>query len=168
MRVKRAFVAVLLIANGLAAQQPAVKTVHADDVSRVEMAPLKISGAKDDYHSVHIALYYRYARHKPEEPGEIDFLIQTVTKKRLLNPDLYIVFVVDGERVFLSSNRRAVRNPVPGRRFIGERIEMRMPLSMLQKIVEAESSAIQMGKTTFVIGPSQKAAIKDFLNFSPS
>lgn len=167
-RIRYSLVPVVLIVSGLLinAQRPEITSVDTGNITLITCGPLKISGEKDEYYSVHVTLSYQYVKQQPTKPDHIDFLIQTVNKKRFLNPDLYIVFVIDGERIFLSSNRRAVKNPIPGRRFVGERIAMRMPIATLQRIANAESSAIRMGKTTFVIGPEQKAAMKELLAFS--
>jgi hypothetical protein len=125
------------------------------------MEPLKISGAKDEYHSLHLALSYK--SNETKFPETVDFEIQTVVKKRKLNPDLYIVFLIDGEEVFLSSDRRAVTNPVPGRRLIGERIVMRMPIATYLKLTDAKSSVIRMGRTRFELSAEQKTAMKKLL-----
>jgi hypothetical protein len=166
IRMKNLTLSILLVLSFFAnaqAQQPGVaRTIEGNDTV-VRMSPLKISGEKDEYYSLHAAVSYRYEGREPKEPDTIEFEIQSVVKKRSLNPDLYVVFVVDGERIFFSSNRRAVKKPIPGRRMIGERITMRMPLKTYLKIAGAESSLIKMGKTSFPIGAEQKAAMLKLL-----
>jgi hypothetical protein len=150
------------------AQEPGIETTVAKGTSTVRMTALKIGGEKDHYYSLHLALSYTYEGAEPAMPKFIDFKILTVVKKRRLNPDLYIVFVIDSERIFLSSNRSAVKNPVPGKRWIGERIAMRMPLETYLKLARADSSVIQMGRTSFVIGSEQKVAMLKLLTLPAS
>jgi hypothetical protein len=153
----------LVMVTPASAQEPAIKTTVANGTSTVRMTALKIGGEKDHYYSLHLAPSYTYKGAEPTMPESIDFEIHTVVKKRRLNPDLYVVFVIDGERIFLSSNRSAVKNPVPRKRWIGERITMRMPLETYLKLARAGSSVIQMGRTSFVIGSEQKAAMLKLL-----
>jgi hypothetical protein len=82
-------------------------------------------------------------------------------KARRLNPDLYVVFVIDGESIFLSSNRWAVKNPVPGRRWVGERLAMRMPLGTFTKLTSSKTASIQMGATVFEISDDHKRALME-------
>lgn len=163
MRTPLSFCILLLLTTcaGSFAQTPAVSSTVKDGSTLVRMEPLKISGAKDEYDSLHLALSFR--SNESKTPETVDFEIQTVVKKRKLNPDLYIVFLIDGEEVFLSSDRRAVRNPVPGRRLIGERILMRMPIATYLELTDAKSSVIRMGRTKFELSAEQKAAMKKLL-----
>lgn len=141
------------------AQEPSIERTVKNGTTLVKMSPLKISGEKDEYYSLHLALSYKHEGTQTQTPDYIDFEIQTVLKTRRLNPDLYIVFLIDDQRVFLSSNRWAVKNAVPGKRLIGERIAMRMPLGTYLNLAKADSSVIQMGRTLFVIETEQKMAM---------
>ena len=78
------------------------------------MAPMQISGDKGKYHSLHLAPAYSFPGRAPRTPEIIDFELQTVVKARQLKVDLYVLFLIDGEKIFLSSNRRGVKNPVAG------------------------------------------------------
>ena len=73
------------------------------------------------------------------------------------------MFFIDGKEVFLSSSRNAVKNPIRGRRWIGERIIMRMPRETFQRFATAKGTAIRMGATVFEIGEAQKAAMRELL-----
>jgi hypothetical protein len=126
------------------------------------MDPLRISGERDQFYSLHLALSFRYEGEEPKPPNAVEVQIQTVVKGQRLNSDLNIQFIADAEKIFLSSNRWAVRDPIPGRRMIGERIEMRMPVATFLRLSSANYAAIQMGKTTFVLGKEQKRALKEF------
>jgi hypothetical protein len=72
-----------------------------------------------------------------------------VVKARRLNPDLYVEFVVDGKPIHFSSNRSAVRNPVPGRSWIGEKMVFLIPREDFLKLAAAEKLGIKMGGVTF-------------------
>jgi hypothetical protein len=148
-----------LAQTSLPAQTPEIVTTYKDGATKVSMAPLKISDAKDEYRSLHVALSFKYEGQTPMQPDFIQFELQTVVKKRSLNPDLYIVFLVDGEKIHLGSSRWGVKSPIPGRRSLGERISMRMPLATFLKIVKSEQAEIRMAGTLFVIGAEQKAAM---------
>jgi hypothetical protein len=153
--------ALLTASTGAYGQSPEITRTAKDGLTLVRMEPLKISGEKDEYYSLQLALSFRSEGAKV--PETIDFEIQTVVKKHKLNPDLYVVFLIESEEVFLSSNRWAVKNPVPGKRLIGERIVMRMPIETYRKLAKAKSSVIKLGKTSFAIGDEQKAAMLKLL-----
>lgn len=143
----------------------AIKTEFKDGITTVTRAPLKISGPRDEYHSFHLALSYSYPGEQLQTPEHISFEIQIVVKRHTLNSDLYIVFFIDGEKIFLSSvNRWAVKNPFPGRKMIGERILMKMPVSTYLKLVRAKSATIKMGGTEFELGEEHKKEIVKFVS----
>jgi hypothetical protein len=125
------------------------------------MEPLLISGEKDNFHSLHVSPSFNYEGQTPTVPEFITFELQTVVKARRLNPDLYVVFVIDGESIFLSSNRWVVKNPVPGRRWVGERLAMRMPLGTFTKLTSSKTASIQMGATVFEISDDHKRALME-------
>lgn len=105
-----------------------VETTYDDkrDSTTVRLKPMQISGEKAQYRSVHIAPAFSYPGNELKKPVTIDFEVQTVVKTKL-KIDLYVVFILDGEKTFLSSGRSAVKRPVPGKRWIGERLVFRMP-----------------------------------------
>jgi hypothetical protein len=145
----------------LVAQAPQIETAFKNGVTTVKMEPVKISGEKDIYYSLHVSPSFVYQGQQPRVPEFITFELQTVVKARRLNPDLYVVFVLDGETVFLSSNRWAVKNPVPGRRWIGERLAMRMPMGTFSKLLNSKMASIKLGGTVFTITDEQKRALME-------
>ncbi len=134
----------------------------AKDKTTVRLAPIQISGPKARYHSLHFEASYTYPGHVAQEPETIEFELRSVVKARKLKIDLYVVFVVDGERIFLSSNRSAVRNPVPGKRWIGERLVFHMPYEVLIKLSEASAVEIRMDAISFELGASHLQALREF------
>ena len=88
---------------------PGIETSYdsAGDKTTVRLTPVKISGEKGKYHSIHIAPSFSYPGRNFLKPETIDFELQTIVKTKL-KIDLYVVFVVDGETIFLSSNRSGV------------------------------------------------------------
>jgi hypothetical protein len=145
------------------AQSAKIETSYdrSENKTTVRLAPVKVSGEKDKYHSLHFAPSFSYSGEIPRKPEHIDFELQTVVKTKL-KVDLYVVFMVDGETVFLSSNRWAVKKPVPGRPWVGERLVFRMSLETLLKITNAKKVAIKMDAVTFDVGESQLQALRDF------
>jgi hypothetical protein len=127
----------------------------------VRLLPLKISGEKDKYHSLHMSPSFSYPGHGPVARSIIDFELQTVVKGRL-STDLYVVFIVDGETIFLSSHRWAVKRPIPGRTWMGERLVFRMPYETLLKLAAAMKVEIKMDAVRFEVGEPQLKAIRDF------
>lgn len=127
----------------------------------VRMPPVKISGDRDKYHSMHMSPSFKYAGETPVTPEIIDFELQTVVKGRL-RTDLYVVFIIDGEKVFLSSNRSAVMRPVPGRVWMGERLVFRMPYATLRKLAGAKKVGIKMDAVMFDLSEEHLKLIRDF------
>ena len=133
----------------------------ARDKTTVRLLPVKISGPKAQYHSIHISPAFSYPGKNFQRPDLIDFEVQTVVKTKL-KVDLYAVFVVDGEEIFLSSNRSAVRNAVPGKKWIGERLVFRMPYDTLTKITRASSVEIKMDGVRFPMGETVLEQVREF------
>ena len=131
------------------------------NLTTVRLHPIKISGEKDKYYSLHISPSFSHPGQTPAAPSIIDFELQTVVKGRL-RTDLYVVFVIDGETVFLSSNRWAVKRPIPGRVWMGERLVFRMPYETLLKIAGAKKLEIKMDAVRFEVGEKELQAIRDF------
>jgi len=131
------------------------------DKTTVRLAPLQISGPRAQYHSVHIAPAFSYHGHQFRKPELIDFEVQTVVKTKL-KIDLYVVFVVDGETIFLSSNRWAVKQPVKGKRWIGERLVFRMPYETLMKVTKARTVELKMDSVVFPLTETALEQIRVF------
>jgi hypothetical protein len=133
------------------------------DKTTIKLAPVQISGERDKYVSLHMSPAFSFPGHQLATPAIIDFELQTVVRAKLLSTDLYVVFMIDGEKVFLSSSRWAVKRPVPGRVWIGERLVFRMPYETFVKITKASSVEIKFDAVTFSLGETQKQALRDFL-----
>ncbi len=131
------------------------------DKTSVRMAPFKVSGDHDKYHSIHIAPSFSYEGKQPPIPSRIDFEVQTVVKGKL-HKDLYVVFIVDGETIFLSSSRWGINRPVPGRSWMGERLVFHMPYETLLKIAAAKAVEIKLDAVEFEFDEPHKQAIRDF------
>ena len=87
--------------------------------------------------------------------------VQTVVKTKL-KIDLYVVFVIDGETIFLSSNRSAVKRPVRGKRWVGERLIFRMPYETLIKIKTARTVEIKMDSVRFPLSEAMLEQVREF------
>ena len=145
-------------------QKPSqIETTYDDkrDKTTVRLKPVQISGEWAHYHSVHIAPAFSYTGHDFRKPEIIDFEVQTVVKTKL-RIDLYVIFVVDGETIFLSSNRWAVKRPVPGKKWVGERLVFRMPYETLMKITKAAAVEIKMDSVRFPLTESALEQIRIF------
>ncbi len=143
-----------------------IETTYDDKQDRtiVRLTPLQISGENAQYHSVYIAPSFTYPGRQFKKPDTVDFEVQTVVKTKL-KIDLYVVFVVDGEKIFLSSGRRAVKHPVPGQRWIGESLVFRMPYDTLMKIRKAKAVAIKMDGVEF---PFSELVLDNIRTFASS
>lgn len=131
------------------------------DKTTVRLLPVKISGERDKYHSLHMSPSFSYPGRQPQTPAKIDFELQTIVKGRL-KTDLYVVFIIDGETIFLSSNRRGIKRPVPGRVWMGESLIFNMPFKTLLKIARATTLEIKMDAVRFEVGEGQLEAIRNF------
>ncbi len=155
------------IVPALAQQTPGEKTkfetTYDAEKNRttVRLLPVKISGEKDKYYRLHMSPSFSYAGQAAATPSVVDFELQTVVKGRL-KTDLYVVFIIDGETVFLSSNRWAVKQPIPGRVWMGERLVFRMPYETLLKISKAKKLEIKMDAVRFEVGENELQIIRDF------
>ena len=169
MKILVSLIMLVCLVSSFGAQSPTstpkITSVLKDGVTTIQMEPLKISGPKDEYHSLHLALSFSYGGEKPQPPERINFEIQSIVKRHTLNSDLYIVFLIEDETVFQnSSNRWAVKNPFPGRKMIGERIQMKMPVETYLRLAKAKKSAIKMGGTVFELNDDHKAAMLELAN----
>lgn len=127
----------------------------------VRLLPVKIGEEKAQYHSVHIAPSFSYPGRTFKRPDIIDFEVQTVVKTKL-KIDLYVEFVIDGKKIFLSSNRSAVKRPIPRRRWVGERLVFQMPYDTLMKLVGAKSVEIRMDSVSFSLSEAVLERLRDF------
>ena len=134
------------------------------DKTIVRLAPMEISRGQGKYVSLHMSPSFSFPGRQVVTPSLIDFELQTVVRGRL-RTDLYVVFMIDGEKVFLSSNRWAIKRPVPGRVWMGERLVFRMPYEKFVKITKANSFEIKFDAVTFSVGETQKQALRDFLSY---
>jgi hypothetical protein len=136
----------------------------AKDLTTIKLAPVQISSEREKYVSLHMSPAFSFPGHQLAQPPIIDFELQTVVRAKLLRTDLYVVFMIDGKKVFLSSNRWAVKRPVPGRVWVGERLVFRMPYETFVRITKAAAVEIKFDAMTFSLGETQKQALRDFLS----
>ena len=143
-------------------ETPNLDTVYdsAKDRTTVRLAPVQLSGAKDKYHSLHMAPAFSYPGREPRTPEIIDFELRTVVKGKL-RIDLYVLFIVDGEKIFLSSNRWGVKKGHLGRGWMGEHLVFRMPFDTFQKITRASSFEIKLAGLSFPVGKEQLENLRD-------
>lgn len=127
----------------------------------VRLLRVKLWGENGKYHSLHMSPSFKYPGEVPIRPEFVDFELQIVVKGRL-RTDLYVVFVVDGEKIFLSSTRWAVRRPVPGRVWMGERLVFRMPYETLLRVAGAKKLEIRMDAVVFPISEGHLNVIREF------
>jgi hypothetical protein len=148
-------------------QEPAnIETTYdaEKDKTTIRLAPVQISSEQGKYVSLKMSPSFSFSGREVVAPSIIDFELQTVVRGRL-RTDLYVVFMIDGEKVFLSSNRWAIKRPVPGRVWMGERLVFRMPYETFVKITKASSIEIKFDAETFLVGDPQKRALRDFLTY---
>ena len=159
-----AIVISLLLSTPILAQESGTIITRYDkrkNITTVKIVPVKISGDKDKYHSLHISPAFSYSGHQPTLPETIDFELLTVVKGKL-RVDLYVVFVIDGETIFLSSNRSGVKRPVPGRNWMGERLVFRMPYQTFLKMTAAKAVAVKLDAVQFEFGEEPLQSLRDF------
>ncbi len=159
-----AIIALFLLSTTIFAQESGtIITAHdqGKNITTVKVVPVKISADKDKYHSLHISPAFSYPGHQPRLPETIDFELQTVVKGKL-RVDLYVVFIVDGETIFLSSSRSGIKRPVPGRRWMGERLVFRMLYQTFLKMAAAKTIAVKLDAVQFEFGEEPMKAIRDF------
>ena len=151
----------------VAPQAAEIETSYASskDQTTVKLAPVQISGEQDKYHSLHMSPSFSFPGHqRVAAPAIVDFELQTVVKGRL-RTDLYVVFIIDGETVFLSSNRWGIKRPVPGRVWMGERLVFRMPYETFVRVTKAKDFQIKFDGIKFSVGETQKQALRELLDY---
>jgi hypothetical protein len=75
-----------------------------------------------------------------------------------------VLFVIDGEKVFLSSSRAAIKRPVPGRVWLGERLLFRMPYETFVKITKARTFEIRFDGVRFSLSEDHLGKLRAFGN----
>jgi hypothetical protein len=130
------------------------------NLTTVRLPSTPISGPKDRYHSLAFSIYYSYPAGWAAAPQVVNFELVSVVKARRLNSDLYVVFLIDGKPIHFSSNRSAIRNPVPGRLWIGERMVFRVPYEDFRKMAAAKKLGVKLGGVTFDFSDEMHADIK--------
>jgi hypothetical protein len=155
-----------LLTSASVTQEPSAKieTSYDRDKTTIRLAPVKIAGEVGKYHSLHMSPHFSFPGHSLVTPSIIDFELQTVVKGRL-RTDLYVLFVIDGEEVFLSSSRWAIKRPVPGRVWVGERLVFRMPFATFLKITKAKTFAIKFDGVTFSVGETERRTLSELLSY---
>ena len=76
-----------------------------------------------------------------------------------------MLFLIDGEKVFLSSNRWAIKRPVPGRVWVGERLVFRMPYETFVKITKAKTFEIRFDEVRFSVSQEHLEMLREFGNY---
>ena len=135
------------------------------DETTVRLAPVKIFSGPGRYVSLHMSPSFKFPGRSLLEPSFIDFELQTVVRGRL-RTDLYVVFIIDGETIHLSSNRWAIKRPVPGRIWMGERLVFRMPYETYVRVANAKTFEIKFDGVRFPVGETQKEALRELLNIT--
>jgi hypothetical protein len=131
----------------------------------VRVAPMQLSGERATYRSLHMSPSFSFPGPRLlAPPAIVDFELQSVVKGKL-STDLYVVFIIDGETVFLSSNRWAIKRPVPGRVWVGERLVFRMPYETFLKITMAKTFEIKFGAVKFSVGETPMQALRELLTY---
>jgi hypothetical protein len=131
------------------------------DKTTVWLAPVQISGANGKYRRLQMSPSFSYRGREPRTPEIIDFELRTVVKGRL-DTDLYVLFMIDGEKVFLSSNRWAIKHPVPGRVWVGERLIFRMPYETFVNITKAKTLELRFDDVKFSLGEEHLRMLRAF------
>lgn len=133
---------------------------HGKTNTTIRLVPIRISGPKDRYHSLSFSVYYSYPNTSPAPPEVVDLELVSVVKTRKLNTDLYVVFLVDGKEIHFGSSRSAIRNPVRGKPWIGERMVFHIPREDFLKFAEGEKLGVKLGGVTFEFGDQQRNAMR--------
>lgn len=135
-----------------------------EDKTMVKLTPVQISGTNGVYRSLHMSPYFSYPGKDPRRPEFVNFELTSVVAGRL-RTDLYVVFLIDGEKIFLSSSRSAIKRPVPGRVWVGERLVFRMPYETFVRITKAKTFEIKFDAVRFPVGERELQALREFLTY---
>jgi hypothetical protein len=144
-------------------QTKRIEFVHDEQkqITTVLLPLMQLSGPKDRYHSLAFTIYYFYPTRYPAPPEDVHFELHSVVKGRRLSPDLYIVFVIDGKPVHFSSHRSAIRKPVPGKSWVGERMYFVIPREDFLKLAAAQKLSVKLGNVSFDFGEDQLEAVRE-------
>ena len=126
----------------------------------IRVPSTKLAGPKDRYDSLMFSVYYSTLSMFPSPPQTVNFEIVSVVKARKLNPDLYVVFVVDGKEIHFSSNRSAIPKPAAGKPWIGERMVFLIPYEEFKKIAAAKTLAVKLGGVSFDFDDEMQRSIR--------
>ena len=150
--------------SGIVQDPIKVETIYdeAKDKTTVKLQPIQIAASEDKYVSVTMSPSFSFSGRRASRPEIVDFELRTVVRGRL-RTDLYVVFMIDGEKTFLSSNRWAVKRAVRGRLWMGEHLVFRMPYETFVKITKAKNVEIKFDAVVFPLGESHLQALRDFL-----
>jgi len=127
----------------------------------VRLEATQFAGAKDKYERLSFSVFYSYAGKSNRIPEILRFELLTVVRARTLDSDLYVVFLVDGEEIFLSSDRSAVLNPVRGKRWVGERLVFRLPYETFLKFARAKSLAVKLDGIQFDFDAEHRHSLRE-------
>jgi hypothetical protein len=126
----------------------------------LQLDSILLSGPKDRYHSLSLSIRYAHTTGERNTPDVVNVELVTVVKARKLNPDLYVVFLADGRERHFGSSRSAIRNPVPGKPWIGERMVFHVPREDFLKWTEAEKLGVKLGGVVFDFSELDRAAVR--------
>ena len=146
----------------LVAPEPETKYDAAANETTVRFPRIKLGGENGKYYSLHSVTFFKYPGRTKRRPELLTFELQTIVKARKLKVDLYVQLLIDGEKVFLSSNRWAEKNVVRGKPWVSEHIALRMPYEVFVKITKAKDFAIQMDEVKFVVADRELQMLRQF------
>ena len=155
---------IIIVSGGYAKAQDGPRTVYdrENNLTTLSSESINLSKAKDKYHSLDFTLSCSYPGQNRRIPVRINLNLVSVVKARKLNSDLYVVFIVDGKSIHFSSNRSAIRNPVQGRLWVGERMEFLIPYEEFLKLAAAEKLSVKLGGVEFEFGDEARKAVQQF------
>lgn len=162
MKLLNLILLLLLISTGVAGQT----TSSPEDVftltEQVKGQTIRLAREKEQYHTLDFYLLATLNNDPDKLPKEVEFTLISVVKARRLNSDLYVVFVADGKEFHFGSDRSAIKRPVPGRTWIGEKMVFKIPMEDYQKLAAAQKLAIKMGGVEFEFDEKAKAEVRSF------
>jgi hypothetical protein len=126
----------------------------------VRLESILLSGPKDRYHRLTLSISYVQKSGERNRPDVVDVELVSVVKARKLNTDLYVVFLADGQEHHFGSSRSAIRGPVPGKPWIGERMVFHVPREDFLKWTEAEKLGVKLGGVVFDFSEQHRSAVR--------
>ena len=154
----------LLTTSVLRAQDVVIKRTFDEqqNISTIQLSTTRTAYEQGKYHSLDFSLSCSFKGTSTADCESVDFELVSVAKARRLNTDLYVLLVPDGEPVHFGSSRSAIRNPVPGRLWIGERMVFKIPREDFLKLASAKKLAIRFGDTTFELAEKNLNLLRQF------